>query len=558
VELVNLNYNYPFRFIMGVCSPNMDFFSSNAFLFSCALFVYVHAENFRDKPTITTYARCEISDSTRILDEDECQDAADYFEMNFRIVHGSARAQNTPGCVEAVGYNNILFNPRLHSTRLRHDQVPICPLFQLINRTDDPTSSPSLNPSSFPTTIPTFLPSTNPTLQPSENPTPEPTSKTYKRCEISDSIRVLDEDECQDAAYYFHMNLIIVHGSAREQNTPGCVIAVGWNNILFNPNLHSTRLRHDQVPICPLFQLGANRTGEPTFSPILNPSSFPTTIPTLLPSSNPTLQPSQNSTQSSTNPTLQSSENATLSPTNYCPNLCRTSTGVSWGVKCGWSDCTLCSECPTEAPTHMPTFYPSLCPTSQPTINPIAKASLPTTSKVSDRQSAVSGIDPTDTEEPSINPTEDPSPQITIPQITTSLNDEAIDEQESDDSDNSILNMSIDIRVNLFEFCIASLCILATFATLIYCFCKSKKSTRISSHNNEVAEPVHSPEGDGIRVKAQHHEMQCVKGTAGRNYDTTSMGRSEENPREGGHRITVRDEPKSLTDELSSQGEAGI
>jgi len=226
--------------------------------------------------------------------------------------------------------------------------------------------------------------------------------------------------------------------------------------------------------------------------------------------------------------------------------------------RCMACDCTLCSECPTEPPTHMPTFSPSLCPTSQPTINPIAKASLPTTSKVSDRQSAVSGIDPTNTEEPTINPTQNPSPPITIPQIARSLNDDANDEQESDDSDNSILNMSIDIRVNLFEFCIATLCILGFFATLIYCFCKSRKSTKISSHNNEVAEVVHSPEGDGIRVKAQHHEMQCVNGTAGRIYHATSMGRSEENPREGGHRITVRDGPKSLTDELSSQGEAGL
>lgn len=129
-------------------------------------------------PSATTYERCEKSNPTRILDEAQCQDAADYFGFEFIIVNYFARTQNTPGCVQPLGLNKVLFNPNLESQRSHDWQVPICPfqldepiriefirhisefIWKINNSTGNPTSSvpttpPSVMPSSY---IPSFQP----------------------------------------------------------------------------------------------------------------------------------------------------------------------------------------------------------------------------------------------------------------------------------------------------------------------------------------------------------------------------------------------------------------
>jgi len=118
-------------------------------------------------PSPITYERCEKSNPTRILDRAQCQDAADYFGFKLIMVNGLARTQNTPGCVESVGRNKILFNPNLESQRSHDWQVPVCPFhFSLL---DDSTGNPT---SSFPTTSPSHRPSVMPSsCIPSFHPT---------------------------------------------------------------------------------------------------------------------------------------------------------------------------------------------------------------------------------------------------------------------------------------------------------------------------------------------------------------------------------------------------
>jgi len=139
---------------------------------------------------------------------------------------------------------------------------------------------------------------------------------TYEQCTKSNPTRILDRAECQLAANYFGLELITLSGLAMTQNSPGCVVAVGTNNFLFNPNLESQWFHDWQVPICPYefgpYEFGVSNRG-PT--PIHNPSYGPTINPTFEPTSaNPTTEPSVSPTFQ---PTIDSSTNPTLEPTMF-------------------------------------------------------------------------------------------------------------------------------------------------------------------------------------------------------------------------------------------------
>jgi len=105
-----------------------------------------------------------------------------------------------------------------------------------------------------------------------------------------------------------------------------------------------------------------------------------------------------------------------------------------------------------------------------------------------------------DTEEPTVNPTQNPSRSEQI--TTTSIDDDvSVDLQESDKSDESTGNMIKQICVYLF----AAIGILAT----IYCCLKFNKSKR-TSEDDKIAKPQDSPEGNihinAVGLEYQYHD----------------------------------------------------